>query len=445
MASENGAKNNLELQKFIHEKKFLLVDSSPITRNTFKKILLSFGADHKLIFVAENLKLAEKILEDEKPEFISLNIEGTPKNLESFYKRHYELFPNRLRSGFCLIADKENIEMNNFVLENEIDFVIHQPFTSETVETTLKSALLSKVAPGPYLCALHEGKEYFARGSFDKARQLFDHALTLDSAPHLVLTLLGELAFALKNYDEARLSFETSLIINKESYRALKGLADSCYELKDYNEAYRFQNQLVEQFPFNSNRIPRLTRLAVLTKKYDEIYHYGKMFVAMKGKIPCENLVSVAAGLVISGKKLITQNSSELQTQGIDALYLSSKLACGKKAILESIVQTFIEVGKAKEALKLLDEYSDESVNTEDLLLLQFEAMNEASADPMPVLELGNNLMTKKIRTKKVYKVMIERSLQAKRAQNAIEILIQNARKDFPDCDCWDHFISTQR
>ena len=350
-----------------------------------------------------------------------------------------------MHSGFSLIADKENIENNNFVLENEIDFVIHQPFTSEAIETTLRSALLSKVAPSPYLCALHEGKEYFSKGNFDKARQLFDHALTLDSAPHLVLTFLGELAFALKNYDEARLSFETSLIIHKESYRALKGLADSCYELKDYHEAYRLQKQLVEQFPFNSNRIPRLTRLAVLTRKYEEIYRYGKMFIAMKGKISCENSVSVAAGLVISGKKLITQSSSELQTQGVDALYLSSKLACGKKTILESIVQTFIEAGKAAEALKLLDEYSDESVNTEDLLLLQFEAMNKASADPMPVLELGNNLMTKKIRTKKVYKIMIERSLQAKRAQNAIEILIQNARKDFPDCDCWDDFLVTQK
>ena len=95
MASENSVKNNIELQKFIHQKKFLLVDSSSINRNTFKKILLSFGADHKLLFVAENLKLAEKILEDVKPEFISLNTEAAPKNLESFYRRHYELFPNR--------------------------------------------------------------------------------------------------------------------------------------------------------------------------------------------------------------------------------------------------------------------------------------------------------------------------------------------------------------
>lgn len=135
-------------------------------------------------------------------------------------------------------------------------------------------------------------------------------------------------------------------------------------------------------------------------------------------------------------KKEDTTNS-----QALEALRLASKLAEGKKEIIHNIVHSLVAHGYADEALKMLDEAENASLPEEDLLLMQLEAINVASPDPLPVLQLGHSIIMKNIRTVALYKIMIERSIEAKRTSNAVEILVQEAKKFFPEQeDSWNRF-----
>lgn len=445
MALDLKDKKMQELAKFLHEKKFLVVEASATSRTTIKKVLLGLGIDHKFVFVADSIKNAEPILNVERPEFVCTHVEASETCLASFYQKHYELSPNRNKSGFGIIANKENTEVSNFILDHEVDFVLNPPYTTEGIEQLIVSSLSQKLFASPYKIKVEEGREFFQNKDYEKAEEVFTEAQGLDENSYLASYFLGQIAFDLKKFNEARFYFEKALSLQGDHYLSLKRLAQSLFELKEYEQAYSLYVKLIEQFPFNSNRIPKLIRLAILTQHYHDLLSYGKMFSAMKNKIPRETSRCLAAGLAICGKKLLSDSALERQALGGEALHLALSLSCGKKEILESIMQTFIGAGKADEALELLQDFSDENLSPEDYLLLQFDVLNEASQDPMPVLALGNSLMSKQIKTQKIFQVMIERSIQAKRAQNAIEILIQEARKLFPEeSQTWERWLGTE-
>ena len=406
----------------------------------------STGFDHKNIVYADNFANALQVIEELGIHVVVANLDFFGTNaLDKVSSLQYKLssvFPNRLESVFILVGEKGHHELANILLENSIDQVVYLPFSGENFETSLKSAFIEKINPTQEKKLYFEAQFAYSQKNDELALKLVNDTLAVNERSYEANCLLGDLVLRVNNdLLEACFYYEEALKLKSDYYPALKKLAELYYELKNYDRSYGYYLNLMENFPFLPARLPRFIRLAILTQHYEDILHFSLMFKSAKLFLPSESLKAIAAGLTICGKQLFLKTNDNSNSQALEALRLASKLAEGKKEIVQKIIQALVQHGHAEEALRILEEGENPNLPEEDYLLLQLEAMNMASNDPLPVLQLGRTIITKNIRTVAVYKIMIERSIEAKRTSNAVEILIQEAKRFFPEQEeSWDRF-----
>lgn len=450
ISPDNSPKVSEDSLRFLQERKCLLLENNNTTRSAQKKILMNLGFDHKNILYADNYNTALKVIESDIVSVVIADLEffagSSFSKVTELYEKHLSTMTNRLETAFILVAEKGHHELPIILLENEIDQVVYLPFSGENFETSVRKVLEQKVNPSLETKLYCKAQTAYWQKKHDLANDLINELFGVNENFYEAHCLMGDLVLQMTNDPlEACFYYEEALHLKSDYYPAIKKLAELYYDLKNYERAYSYYLNLMENFPFFAPRLPRFIRLAILTHHYEDILHFSLMFKSAKLFLPAESLRAIAAGLTICGKQLLLKKEDTTNLQALEALRLASKLAEGKKEIIHNIVHSLVAHGYADEALKMLDEAENASLPEEDLLLMQLEAINVASPDPLPVLQLGHSIIMKNIRTVALYKIMIERSIEAKRTSNAVEILVQEAKKFFPDQEeSWNRFSAIE-
>jgi len=422
-----------QIAEYFFGKKCLLIDPSSTTRLTIRKMLTGFKVENSDIYNAENFKVAETFIHEHKPHYIFTTYKIKEKNALDLLPLHLKIQPNRIEAGFYILSDENNISAGNALLDNDIDGLFTLPFTIDALVNSLLKSISQKLQPTPYTTSIEKGREYYFLADVSKAKVKFEEAIKLDPAPFSAYSFLGTLHRELKNIPEAKDCFKKALSFKDDHYKSLRHLAEICLELGEYEESYQLNSKILDNYPFNPERIPELTRLSITTKRYEDILNYLKIFTDLK-ELGNELVTKfISAGLAICGRYLFTRRDPPDQVRGLDALRQSAKLCRGKKEILKSIVKTLIEAQKADEAKKILEQYATEDTNGNDFIFMQIEILDSFSKDPLPILNLGQPLVISKYENSKLYEIMIKRSIEAKRKKAGIEGIINQAIILFPD------------
>ena len=420
-------KKNKPVLDYFEDKTWLIVDPSTSTRTSIKKSIMQIGVKVANISDTDNINIAKEIIATKKPNYLLGNKTITGGTTMSLYKAHSEASPNRIKSGFFIIADESSLSEVAYALEYEMDGMIITPFTGLTIIECLVNSLIPKLTPTPYLMKIEEGREHFMKGNFTKAEEIFQSAMMLTRYPYEANYFLGQIFEANKEISMAITAYEDSVTLNSGYFKALNRLSQLYYQQKDFKKAYEVNVSISEKYPTPPNKIPELIKLSIINKKYEDINNYLKLFNAIESP-DIDTQKSLSAGLAVLGKHFFSMGE---EARAIDALKVAFRYCNGKYEIVKSLVQSFEEHHQLDILAEMFNQ-TELSHWSDNVQALYFYTLNLTSKDDHNVILVGEQMLKRNIKDVLIYKGLIERGIKLKRKSGVIEGLILEAIKSFP-------------
>jgi tetratricopeptide (TPR) repeat protein len=421
-------KNNKPVLDFFFNKTWMVIESSSSARVSIKKTLTQIGAQMSNIYDAYQISDAEVMIFMQKPNFIITNRIVGGESALNLFSVHLSACPNRLKSGFFVIAEEKSVSDVAWTLEYEMDGIIPLPLNGMMLIQTILDGVKRKVAPDKYTFKLEEGRHNYLSNDLDKAVEHFKEAIHLEEKPFETHALLGQIYSDKKLTKEAIASFEESVKHNDKYFKSLNRLSKLYYQEKDFEKSYDVTRLIAESFPVSPEKIPELIRLSIINKKYEDILKYFKTFQSIKNpSLEMQNYLSAA--LAILGKYFVSTKDNE---KALLALKDAFKYSNGKYEIIKSITLSYQELNKADVLFALYDRV-DLNLWPKQVQGLYFYSFHLSSADDTRVIQEGEKLLKNRIFDPFIYKGLIERNIKLKRKKSIIEDLVHEGCKNFPE------------
>ncbi len=435
-------KKNKAILDYFENKTWLIIDASTSTRTSIKKSVVQIGSKLSNMIDCDNYTDALNIIETKRPHYIIGNNTINGGSSVGLFDHHLKNVPNRLGSGFFIIADSAAIEEVALALEYDMDGIIVQPFTGSSVIDSVLQSVKTKIAPSNYVTKIEEGRTSLLKGNLERAMESFQTAVKLNARPYEGFYFLGQLYTEYELKEKAISSYEESVQHNPEYFKSLNRLRSIYYHQNDYKKAYDINLTMAKKYPTPSNRIPELIRLSIINEKYEDINNYLKVYRTIQTP-ETRTQTSISAGLAILGKYFINQREID---KAVDALRGSFKFSNGKYEILKNISQSFEECDQLDILLNMFEE-TDLDLWPENVQGVYFHVIHRTSKDDQMVIMTGERLLAKKIKDVLIYRGLIERSINMKRKLGSLESLVLQATRDFPDhkSEFEDLLIKAQR
>lgn len=435
-------KKNKAILDYFENKTWLIIDASTSTRTSIKKSVVQLGSKLSNMIDCDNYTDALKIIETKGPHYIIGNNTINGGSSVQLFEPHLKKVPNRLGSGFFVIADSSAIEEVALALEYDMDGIIVQPFTGSSVIDSVLQSVKAKITPSNYASKIEEGRTSLLKGNLERAMESFQTAVKLNARPYEGFYFLGQIYTEYELKEKAISSYEESVQHNPEYFKSLNRLRSIYYHQNDYKKAYNINLTMAKKYPTPSHLIPELVRLSIINEKYEDINNYLKVYRTIQTPEP-QTQTSISAGLAILGKYFINQREID---KAVDALKGSFKFSNGKYEILKSISQSFEECEKLNVLLDMFEE-TDLDQWPENVQGVYFHVIHLTSKDDQMVIMTGERLLAKKIKDVLIYRGLIERSINMKRKLGSLESLVLQATRDFPDykSEFEDLLIKAQR
>jgi len=421
-------KKNKAILDYFENKSWLIVDASTSTRTSIKKSIVQIGSKLSNMIDCDNYSDALKIIENKKPHYVIGNNIINGGSSVQLFNEHLKNVPNRLGSGFFIIAESSAVEEVALALEYDMDGIIIQPFTGSSVIDSVLQSAKTKIAPSNYVTKIEEGRTSLLKGNLERAMESFQTAVKLNARPYEGFYFLGQIYTEYELKEKAISSYEESVQHNPEYFKSLNKLRSIYYGQSEYKKAYEINLAMAKKYPTPSNRIPELIRLSIINEKYEDINNYLKVYRTISTP-EIQTQTSISAGLAILGKHFINQREID---KGIDALKGSFKFSNGKYEILKNISQSFEECEQLDVLLDMFEE-TDLDLWPENVHGVYFHVIHLTSKDDQMVIMTGERLLGKKIKDVLIYRGLIERSIKMKRKLGSLESLVLEATRDFPD------------
>lgn len=436
MYFDPASKENKPIVDYFKSKKCLVVDPSGIIRTTFKKLMVGLGMNSSNIYLTESFFDAQENILKERPNFIFTNYKvHDPNKAEhalgiDLLKYHIDVQPNRLDAGFFLTTDENSMSVASIALDHEVDGLFARPFTIETLQTAVLQSIETKVNPPKYSKEIEDGKAKFFTKNFRDAMEIFTKAKSLNEKPTLACYYLGMIERAEARTESAETHFTEGLKFDPFHYKSLRIMAEICFQDKRHEEAYQYHTRIVEKYPVSPDRIPELTRLSIINKKYQDIINYCEIFSSIFDGGGNDMLRTyISAGLAICGKFLLNFKSDK---NGVKILEQAAKLSGGKKEIMESTISSLIEANLEQEAERFLTTYSTDKTGAVDFDVFKVMIFNKDPSKDNDVLALGRKLISKKVKSLEVYRIVLKKAKQLGVKKETIQEMADEAIKFFP-------------
>ena len=422
-------KKNKPILDYFENKSWLVIEVSSSTRNSLKKTISQLGSKLSNMHDADNFTDAQKLIDAEKPHFVIGNKNINGGSTVSLFDTHLKALPNRMNSGFFVITEENSVAEVALLLEYDMDGIVSVPFTGQTILETLVTGIKHKITPSPYLKKIEEGRGRYLKGDLDSARESFQSALALHKHPYEGHYFLGKINSDNNLKDEAIVCYEDSIHHNSVFYKSLKNLCTLYYQKNDFTRAYNTNLKMANTYPTSPDRIPKLIRLSIINKKYEDIINYLNIFHSIESPSP-EIQIYLSAGLAVLGKYFSTCNDVE---KGIEALVSAFRFSNGKYEILKSITESFQKFNKLDILFEIFEQ-TDISSWSVEAQSLYFHTIHSVSEDDNRIVAIGDKLLKNKVRSILVYRGLVERGIKMKRKAGYIEGVILEGTTNMPEC-----------
>jgi tetratricopeptide (TPR) repeat protein len=199
--------------------------------------------------------------------------------------------------------------------EEDVDSFIIKPYTVNSLEKSLVSAVIAKVYPSDYMKCITEAKELIVQMKYDEAYEILEKATSLSKTPSLALFYQGQINYMKKIVEAAKSDYKKGLEVNAIHFKCQLGLYDLFMKDNKIYEAYEVIRNIMKYFPSNPERIKEVLKLSIQTKNYEDIEFFYDSFKEIEVRDP-DVVKHMSSALYILGKHyfMIDENNKALES-----------------------------------------------------------------------------------------------------------------------------------
>ncbi|MBI2605779.1 MAG: response regulator [Deltaproteobacteria bacterium] len=421
-------KETAAVLKYLENRKVLIADPSSSSRSSLFNIFRDIGVKPSQLILVNSFNLAASTISSEKPHVVLVEYDlGKRCGIELFQTLRSERPKETKELLFIVVTGNNSQSAVARSAEEDIDAFILKPFTPENVRKIILKTAIMKIKPPQYLETIENGKTALEAGKFDEAEKLFLEATNLDAAPSLAYYYLGQIRFIRKVTEEAKGKYAKGLEFNRIHYKCMVGLYELFMNMQQLANAYEVVKRISQYFPANPKRLAEVLRLAIANAKYEDIEKYYAIFTNIDDRD--EMLIKyVCAALVVCGKHYLGTGLNKIR-----AMQLFQKAAAtgtGRGNVIKEIVTTLVDYNLIKEAKGFVERYPADLQGTNDYQMLKFMLLN-AEAPLSLIVSTGRDLLGKGVVDERLFRIMLQRSVEAG-LNTAAETIAFQAAKHFP-------------
>lgn len=424
----NGELNKFRI--FLAERKAVIFDNSTSSRPIPRRLLSQYGVKPNSIETVDTPEDAIEKIRALKPHFLfceltTETLTGSVQVIEEFRATT----PGCVGTLVGCYTDQSINRLEAESLEIGADFVLGRPFSFQDLEERTIPKLFDDQKPNDQKLFLHAALIEYHKKTFDTAKSHFENALKLQPKDINVHCYLIQTLIALRDFAGADKALHAALSIEALDYRLLV-LAFDFYSNHFQRDDMLFMvaQKIWDQFPIAPKRLQSYVRTAIQCKRMDAIAKFYDIFVNKDTITEPESTVFSAALLMLA-KQEARAGEIKACEQTLKKAITASK---SKAKVIQEAILVFLSAGAMDEAKQWLSSAPEEVKNAPEIATMELEYVYKKGS-PADAVMLGNQLLNKKIETRRVYEIVIEKSIAMGRPGAAIQELIFQASKKFPD------------
>lgn len=416
-----------DVKTYMQNKSAVIIDSNAVGRSSIMKFLHSMGMPADRIHSHDNFKDGEETIKKLYPDIVFTEYNIHKQHGTELIPFHLEAKQNRLDGSFFVISSSNSMAVAAQIAELEVDGLIIKPFNINSLKDVFLNGIAHKVTPNEYFVELEKARE-LARAKSTDALEIFKKCKSLSSEPVNACLYEGNLLSELERILEAKESYKEGIGYDAKNFKCLNNLFNLLIKEKKYDEAYDYGLNIFKNFPVSPAKIPELTRLLIGSNHFEQIVELSTAFSKEENIDPIL-LNYLAAALAIGAKHFARENKSD------DATHLITKsvpLSGGNVKILRSLSQTFLLMGKTKEAEGLLRNVCATDQDSDSYKLMDFE-ISSYVLPASEIIKRGLDLYKRGINDFSFYEILIKKSQESGKIPDYMMDIISKGIKNFPE------------
>ena len=385
------AQKRQELFKaFLEKNKVLIVDKSSASRRRLAKTLIDMGCKRNQIFSVAHYAEALEIVKSEKPKLVLSDFSVQGGSGFDLFKEYRSIEKELNDTTLILITSNISQSAVAKAAEEDVDSFIIKPYTVQSLERSLVTAVINKLYPSKYMKKIDEGKKLLLDGSYEQALDVFDEAMKLTEQPSLALFYHGQAKYFLDQVDEAKADYEKGLEVNKIHFKCQVGLFELFMKEKKFFEAYEVVKNIAKYFPANPDRLKEVVRLAVVTENYDDLETFYVNFTELEER-PQDVVNYMCSGLYVLGRFRFFHGK---KTQAKEVFEKISIDYMGNIKFLRAMIVKYVEENMYSEAQEVLKRFPTDTGDQTGYMVSSYLANSSDMSNDELVsygLELFNN------------------------------------------------------
>lgn len=412
-----------ELKGFLASHRIVIADSGTSSGRALRRFLMQFGAKNDSTVVCETYEQA-KVEIAAKP--THLLISDLSLGLELINLQE-SAFPNRADVTTIVLGSDPSSDSLGAIAEANVDAMLIKPFNFQSFKDTLFQAFANKLHPSQYWVLLEQGKAFLKSSRFDEAEKVFESTKGLDPKPTLAFYYQAEIQIKKNNLPEAAKTLKEGLGYNPKDYRCLSSLFQIYLRTSKNREAYDLAKQIHKYYPVSTARIPDLVKLSVSVWAFGDIIDYYEIFKKLERREPLINRV-VIAGMLVCAKYFFSKNDSD---RGKEVLQNAAEVSLKTQLLMADVLRYFMETKQCRDGLCFFEKLPEELQHTSEVQMNYIELLNQ-NGDSSGVVQWGTQLLQNKVRSARLYEMVIASSIKTNRNAKSIQDLIDEAKARFP-------------
>jgi tetratricopeptide (TPR) repeat protein len=322
-----------------------------------------------------SLQEAQQVIDEHKPMLVLSDFTlkgGSGFDLFSHARKHS---PELKEATLILITANISQSAVAKAAEEDVDSFIIKPYTVQSLEKSLITAVIMKLYPSKYIQTIEKGKEQLFSQNYEEALVIFEEAIKMNPKPSLAHFYHGQAKYLMQLNDEAEGAYKKGLTLNNIHYKCQIGLYELLKKEDRHKDAYKVVKNIAKYFPANPDRLAEVVRLCMVTENYADMIDYYNIFLELEERT--DDIVNyICSGMYIYGKYSMLQKQFEQARDVFDKVGVSS---AGKTKFLRAMIIVLVENEFESDAQKLVSRFPAESRDSEDYLVASFIAEYKTS------------------------------------------------------------------
>ena len=415
------------LRSYLTKNSVVIVDSNPSARIAIASNLCKLGAKRTSLALVATVEEGIVEIQRLKPKMVISDFMVGKRSgldlIEHFQKAHEAEKPKDL--VFVLITGNGSQSAVARAAEEDVDSFILKPYTFESFKRAFEQTIRNKLKPNDYIIRIEDGKKDLYSGKLDEAIQKFNSAKGLDQNPSLACYYLGQAEALKESLKKASNEYTEGLRYNKIHYKCMIGLFELLSQQNKHRDAYSVVRKIAQYFPANPKRLSSVLRLAIMTANFDDIEGYYRIFTHIEDR-PDELVRYICSALSITGKYYMRTGALTRAMELFEKVAVSS---AGRTSFLRYIVETLAENDRGQEIPKFLQRFPADARIRADYQVAEYISLAASGASLSDLVQRGRDLLQDGCQEPPVYRILIQKSLEAGFVENAEELARQASAK----------------